>query len=62
MTVPGAQIVLAIFQKRRLRLQGDDSEVSGLLELPLEEEAELELELRSFHIMLFPACGPRKPV
>ena len=50
---PGAEITIPIFQKRKLRLQGDFSELSGLLKLPLWVEAELELELRSFTLCPF---------
>ena len=50
-----------IFQKRKLRFQGDFSELSGLLRLPLGVEVELELELKPCHTMFFPLCGSRKP-
>lgn len=50
-----------IFQKRKLRLQGDFSELSDLLGLPCGVEVELELELKPCHTMFFPLCGSRKP-
>lgn len=59
---PEAQIMVPIFQNRKLRLQEDFSELRGLPKFPLEVEVEVELEIRSFHIMFYPLSGPRKPV